>query len=105
MQIWHRGKTNAVEEELDELEIPCRLANVTSEANAVAYNGDGSTVGVFSVGFDFAHYAGVCGFLAAVGGDVIIIDGEEGVVAWDMLACSVRAYTNALAEATKFVGV
>jgi len=72
-------KQDTVEEDLDELEGLCRHVDVTRETNAVASNGDGSLVGVFFVGFNFAHHTGVCDFLAAVGEAFAIMDGEEGV--------------------------
>ena len=54
---------------------------------------------------DFTQNAGVCNFLAAVGRDVIILDGKEGVGTGDPLILSTWTRTDALSEATKFVGI
>ena len=96
---------DAVDEELDELGGAGGRADVTREANAVTTDGDPGTIGVFLVRLAFTHNAGVCNFLAAVGGDVVMLVGEEGVGARDPLAFAVWASTDALAEVTKLIGV
>ena len=99
------AQKDAIEEELDKFEGSCGCADVTREANAVATNGDAGAVGVGLVGLDFANNARVGDLLAAVGGDVGVVDGKECVSTWGALAGAVRTYTHPLAEATEFVGV
>ncbi len=65
--------------------------------NVVAANGDVCVVGVISLLWsDLANNLGVGDFPAAVGWDLVIGNGEEGVGAFDLLAI-VGTGANALA--------
>ena len=57
------------------------------------------------MGLDFAYDFGVGDFVSAVGGDVLIVNDEEGIGVKDTLTYVIGAGSNALAQAAKFVGV
>ena len=69
----------------------------------VAADGDASSVGgVAFLGSDFADNLGVGDFLLAPKWNVVVLDGEEGVGAFHVLAV-VGTSADALAEAAKLV--
>ena len=80
-------------------------ADVEGITDAVASNGDMSAVGIGFSGVDFADDLRVGDFLAAVGGDGVVVDDKEGVGAVDAFAGAFRVGFNALAETSEFIGV
>ena len=64
-----------------------------------------SAVGIRFFGADKADQFGICDILTAVMSNVIVADYLEGVGAFETLTCVGGVGTNALEEATKFVGV
>ncbi len=71
--------------------------------DVVSANGDACAVGIVSLLWsDLANYLGVGDFSAAVGWDLVVGNGEEGVGAFDMFAF-IETGTNALAKAPQFV--
>ena len=51
-------------------------------------NGNARVIGVIIVGFKFTYDFHVGDFLATIGGDVLIVDDEEGVGDLDTRACT-----------------
>jgi hypothetical protein len=76
---------------------------VSGIRDVVAANGDARMVSVVSLlRSDLANNLGVGDFPAALGWDLVVQDGEEGVGAFDALAI-IGTGANALAQASKFV--
>ena len=80
-------------------------AEISGKANAVAVNGDARAVGIVFFGADFANHFGVNDFFAAVGGDILEADEEEGVGAFGAFAPAVGRGADALEDPDKLVGV
>ena len=54
---------------------------------------------------NFADNFGVGDFVSAVGGDVLVVDDEEGIGAKNGLTYAIGAGSNALTQVTKLFGV
>ena len=71
----------------------------------VAVYGDASAIRIQFFGADFADHFGVSDFLAAVEGNVVVVNDAEGVSAGDSFGGAICCRANALTEAAQFVGV
>ena len=97
------AREDAVDHELDEFEWGRFGADVAGITDAVASNGDTSTIRIGFFGADFADYLGVCDSFAAVGGDGIVVNDERGVGTADVFAGVIRVSADALAETAQFI--
>ena len=64
----------------------------------ITSNGNTHANGVILVWFEFAHDFCVGDFLDPIGGDVLIVDDEEGVGAFDARACAGGSGADALTQ-------
>ena len=75
-------------------------------ANFTTSNGDACLVGIFFVRFYLADNHGLANFSSSVLGDIITLDEAEGVCASHALELGTFwTLYNALAEASKFIGI
>ena len=98
-------RENTVKTKFGELKGDDWRVNVTRIANVIATDGDASAIGVVLVWLYFAHDFGVGDLFAAVTGDVVVVDDEEGVSTFGVWARGGGIFYNALTETDNFVGV
>ena len=83
---------------------PCR--RIAGVADAVSPNGDPCAVGILFLGPYFADYPSVRDIEFAVIGNIRVVDGFEGVCAFNALLSRVGwVLSDALAEPSEFVGI
>jgi hypothetical protein len=75
------AREHTVEEQLEEFEGRRFSADISWVTNTTATNGDGGTIGIVFFRAHFTNYHGVADFLSFVGGNIVIVDEEEGVSA------------------------
>ena len=88
---------DAVDYKFNKFERAGWCANVPGVTDAVSSNGDPRSVRIFFVGPVFTHDLGVRNFVAAVDGDIFVLDDPESVSSLDALFFGTfRSFTYAL---------
>ena len=70
-----------------------------------SHDGDAGAIGIALFGAELAHDSGDGDAAAAVGGNVVVVDGAKGVGAFHALASAIWACAESLAEAAELCAV